>query len=174
MIALSSYVSVLSTDIPRLLDNAVDRTASLREHISLLKSYYNRTNDRLTVIGEQMGDLQAIMDQAAGATTGAKSTMQSSYDGYDYTGVDGAIDTYIEAKNNDTRARVYLLYLARFQKSYRLLQVKNLKLIDTLTQNSDALIKRSTVVIPDSGSQLIKELKLIQTEAEATASKVSQ
>jgi hypothetical protein len=174
MIALTSYVSILSTDIPQLLDNAVDRTRALREHISLLKSYYNRTNDRLTVIGEQIWDLQAIIDQAAGATTGAKSTMESSYDGYDYTGVDSAIDTYIEAKNNDTRARVYLIYLARFQKNYQLLQAKNLKLIDTLTQNSDALIKRSTVVIPNSGSELIKSLKLIQTEAEASTAKISQ
>ena len=100
--------------------------------------------------------------------------MESSYDGYDYTGVDSAIDTYIEAKNNDTRARVYLIYLARFQKNYQLLQAKNLKLIDTLTQNSDALIKRSTVVIPNSGSELIKSLKLIQTEAEASTAKISQ
>jgi hypothetical protein len=91
--------------------------------------------------------------------------MESSYAGYDYTGVDGAIDTYITAKNHDTRARVYLIYLARFQKSYQL---------DTLTQNSDALIKRSTVVIPNSGSELIKSLKLIQTEAEASTAKMSQ
>ena len=100
--------------------------------------------------------------------------MESSYDGYDYTGVDSAIDIYIAAKNHDTRARVYLIYLARFQKSYQLLQTKNLKLIDTLTQNSDALIKRSTIVIPNSGSELIKSLKLIQTEAEASTAKVSQ
>jgi hypothetical protein len=100
--------------------------------------------------------------------------MQSSYDAYDYSGVDGAIDTYIGAKNRDTRARVYLIYLQRFQKSYIALQVRNLKVIDALSNNRDALIKRSTIVIPDSGTDIIRTLKLIQTETEANIAKTIQ
>jgi hypothetical protein len=100
--------------------------------------------------------------------------MQTSYDEYDYSGVDGAIDSYIIAKNNDTRARVYLVYLEKYKKSYVALQAKNLKLIDILTSNREALIKRTTVVIPNSGSDVIKTLKLIQTEAEANAQKTLQ
>ncbi len=174
MLAVSSYMNVMSTDIPTLLDNAVDRTTTLNEHISLLKSYYNRTLERLTVIGEQIADLQGIIAQSATTTNESKSIMQSSYQGYDYAGVDGAIDTYIWAKNRDTRARVYLIYLEKYQKSYLALQVRNLQLIDTLMSNREALIKRTTVVIPNSGSDLIKALKLIQTQAEANAQKTLQ
>lgn len=78
------------------------------------------------------------------------------------------------AKNLDTKARVYLIYLENFRKSYTALQVRNLRLIDVLSNNRDALIKRSTVVIPNSGTDIIKTLKLIQTEAEASAQKTLQ
>ena len=78
------------------------------------------------------------------------------------------------AKNIDTRARVYLIYLEGFQKSYTALQIRNLQLITALENNRDALIKRSTVVIPDSGTDIIRTLKLIQTEAEASVAKTIQ
>lgn len=100
--------------------------------------------------------------------------MESSFVGYDYSGVDGAIDTYVTSKNKDTRARVYMIYLEKFKKIYTSLQTKNLKLIDTLVNNKDALVKRTTIVIPNSGSELIKTLKLIQTETEANAEKTLQ
>ena len=100
--------------------------------------------------------------------------MQSSYDEYDYSSVDVAIGDYVLAKNKDTRARVYLVYLEKYKNSYIALQTKNLKLIDILSNNREALIKRTTVVIPNSGSDLIKSLKLIQTEAEANAQKTLQ
>ncbi len=68
MLAISSYINVVSTDIPTLLDNSVDRSAALGEHISLLKSYYNRTLERLTVLGEQIADLKGIISQSTSTT----------------------------------------------------------------------------------------------------------
>lgn len=174
MIAISSYINILSADIPTLLDHSADRWVTLNEQISLLKSYYNKTLERLTVINEQIADLTNIINQSNSATNWAKSVMESSFVGYDYSGVDGAIDTYVTSKNKDTRARVYMIYLEKFKKIYTSLQTKNLKLIDTLVNNKDALIKRTTIVIPNSGSELIKTLKLIQTETEANAEKTLQ
>jgi hypothetical protein len=79
MLGVSSYTNTLSTDISVLLDNAADRSRALGEHISLLKSYYNRTLERLTVISEQIADLQGIISQSKGKTDASKSIMQSSY-----------------------------------------------------------------------------------------------
>ncbi len=168
MLGVSSYANTLSTDISVLLDSATDRSRAVSEHISLLKSYYNRTLERLTVISEQVADLQGIISQSKGKTDASKSIMQSSYNGYEYAWVDGAIDSYVTAKNTDTRARVYLIYLEGFQKSYTALQIRNLQLITALENNRDALIKRSTVTIPNSGTDIIRTLKLIQTEAEVS------
>jgi hypothetical protein len=79
MLAVSSYTNILSTDIVHLLDSASDRATALTEHISLLKSYYNRTLERLSTISEQIGDLQGIISQSTSTTAGAKTAMQNSY-----------------------------------------------------------------------------------------------
>jgi hypothetical protein len=169
MLAISTYANVLSTDILRLLDSAPDRGEALSEHIALLKSYYTRTDERIKVIDTQISDLGGIVTSVNDSATQAKSVMQSSYVGYDYSGVDVAIDNYIKARNADTQARIYLVYLQKFKQSYQALQSRNLKLLDTLSVNKEPLIKRSTVVIPDSGSDIVKQLKLIQSEADFRA-----
>ncbi len=174
MLAVSSYMNILATDIPGLLNNSTDRNTTINEHISLLKSYYNRTLERLTVINEQIADLSSIINQSTSTTNSAKSVMQNSYNDYDYTGVDDAIDSYLIARNKDIRARIYLIYLEKYKKSYAVLQAKNLQLIDVLSSNREALVKRTTVVIPNSGTDLIKTLKLIQSEADANAQKTLQ
>lgn len=68
MLAVQNYTNLLQTDIPALLDNAIDRTNALNEHISLLKSYYNRTLERLTIISEQIADLNGIIAESNNGT----------------------------------------------------------------------------------------------------------
>lgn len=169
MLAISAYVNVLKTDIVSMLDQATDRTRTLDEQIELLKSYYTKTNERLALINEQMTDIKAIIASSNEVTTKAKSSMEAQYQAFDYSGVDGLIEDYVTAKNNENKARVYLVYLERFQRAYGILQGKNKVLLDTLINNREALIKHATVVIPDSGSDLMKKLNLIETEAESKA-----
>jgi hypothetical protein len=68
MLAVQNYTNLLQTDIPALLDNAIDRTSELNDHISLLKSYYNKTLERLTIIGEQIADLNGIIAESNNGT----------------------------------------------------------------------------------------------------------
>ncbi len=169
MLAISAYVNVLKTDIVGMLDQATDRTRTLDEQIELLKSYYTKTNERLALINEQINDLKGIITSSIEVTNTAKSSMETQYQAFDYSGVDGLIEDYVTAKNNENKARVYLVYLERFQRAYGILQGKNKVLLDTLINNREALIKKATVVIPDSGSDLMKKLNLIETEAESKA-----
>ena len=48
--------------------------------------------------------------------------MESHYKAFDYSGVDTVIGDYVNAKNQENRARVYLVYLERFQRAYGILQ----------------------------------------------------
>lgn len=66
-----------------------------------------------------------------------------------YTGVDQAIERLLRAKNTSLRARIYMVYLDRFERSYRLLQEKNTQLLQVLTSNRTAIIQRQTIVIPN-------------------------
>lgn len=169
MQSIQVYVNVLQTDIPGMLNQSSNRVTTLDEHIALLKSYGNEANDRIAILDDQIADLKATITQDTTETATAKDTLQSSLSSLDYNGVDPAIDTYVTTKTADTRARIYLIYLERFRDSYTKLQARNKVILTALVENRANLIQKNIVVIPSSGSDIIKELGLIQSEAEYKA-----
>ncbi len=169
MTAITTYANILRTDIIEMLDSSNNRINALDNHISLLKSYYLKTQDRLAIIAEQKRELNDLANQTSNSQTLAKTTLQNSYNQLDYTGVDSAINDYLTAKNINSRIKIYAIYLDRFEKSYIALQNKNKKILDAIINNRDGIIKQSVVVIPDTGTDIIKELGLIQSEADYKA-----
>lgn len=174
MTAITAYANILKTDIVAMLDTAANRQASLNNHISLLKSYYLKTQERLNVIGEQKTEVQSLLANATNAQNTAKNTLQNSYNVFEYSGVNSAINDYLDAKNLDSRMKIYAIYLDRFEKSYLALQNKNRKILDALMNNREGIIRKSMVVIPDTGTDIIKELGLIQSEADYKAKQALQ
>mgnify|MGYP000883133122 FL=1 len=174
MTAITAYANILKTDIVAMLDTAANRQASLDNHISLLKSYYLKTQERLNIIGEQKTEVQSLLANATNAQNTAKNTLQNSYNVFEYSGVNSAINDYLDAKNLDSRMKIYAIYLDRFEKSYLALQNKNRKILDALMNNREGIIKKSMVVIPDTGTDIIKELGLIQSEADYKAKQALQ
>jgi hypothetical protein len=174
MTAITAYANILKTDIVAMLDTAANRQASLDNHISLLKSYYLKTQERLNIIGEQKAEVQSLLANATNAQNTAKNTLQNSYNVFEYSGVNSAINDYLDAKNLDSRMKIYAIYLDRFEKSYLALQNKNRKILDALMNNREGIIRKSMVVIPDTGTDIIKELGLIQSEADYKAKQALQ
>lgn len=174
MTAIIAYANILKTDIVAMLDTAANRQASLDNHISLLKSYYLKTQERLNIIGEQKTEVQSLLANATNAQNTAKNTLQNSYNVFEYSGVNSAINDYLDAKNLDSRMKIYAIYLDRFEKSYLALQNKNRKILDALMNNREGIIRKSMVVIPDTGTDIIKELGLIQSEADYKAKQALQ
>ena len=174
MTAITAYANILKTDIVAMLDTAANRQASLDNHISLLKSYYLKTQERLNIIGEQKTEVQSLLANATNAQNTAKNTLQNSYHVFEYSGVNSAINDYLDAKNLDSRMKIYAIYLDRFEKSYLALQNKNRKILDALMNNREGIIRKSMVVIPDTGTDIIKELGLIQSEADYKAKQALQ
>lgn len=174
MTAITAYANILKTDIVAMLDTAANRQASLDNHISLLKSYYLKTQERLNIIGEQKTEVQSLLTNATNAQNTAKNTLQNSYNVFEYSGVNSAINDYLDAKNLDSRMKIYAIYLDRFEKSYLALQNKNRKILDALMNNREGIIRKSMVVIPDTGTDIIKELGLIQSEADYKAKQALQ
>ena len=174
MTAITAYANILKTDIVAMLDTAANRQASLDNHISLLKSYYLKTQERLNIIGEQKTEVQSLLTNATNAQNTAENTLQNSYNVFEYSGVNSAINDYLDAKNLDSRMKIYAIYLDRFEKSYLALQNKNRKILDALMNNREGIIRKSMVVIPDTGTDIIKELGLIQSEADYKAKQALQ
>ena len=122
------------------------------------------------MLREQWAELTKVVNESAAITSEAKATMETKYKAFEYDGVDRVIDSYVGAKNDESRARVYLAYVERFQRWYAILQAQNKKILDTLINNREAIIKQTVVVIPDSWTELLKKLNLITTEWDYKAS----
>jgi hypothetical protein len=42
--------------------------------------------------------------------------MESKYKAFDYDGIDAVIESYVQAKRDESQAKVYLTYIERFQR----------------------------------------------------------
>lgn len=169
MINITTYANILQMDITKMLDNSSNRKAALENHISLLDSYYTKTKDQLNIVTEQKKELSEILNNSTNNEKNAKNILQESYTKLEYNGVNNAIDDFLVAKNLTTRAKIYMIYIERFEKSYKALQEKNIKISEALKSNKKAIIEKTTVTIPNSGTSIMKELGVIQSEAEYKA-----
>jgi hypothetical protein len=166
MRAINSYLNLLKTDIPDMLSSASDRRAILDEHIDILKSYYTRTVERTELLSEQSREYEQVLSDALSRIEVAKTTMEERYRSWESSGLEDVIHDYVGAKEEEALARVYITYTERFTRGYAILQAENRKILDTLINNRDAIIKNVVVVVPDSGSDLLNRLNLVKTEAE--------
>ncbi|PID84588.1 hypothetical protein CSB09_00290 [Candidatus Gracilibacteria bacterium] len=169
MQSIKIYAGILKQDINRLLDQGRGRLQTLEDHISLLKSYETKGQESLGLIQNQKSDLQALINDTENKKQEAKNILQNSYQTLTYDGVEKAINTYLTVKDINVRAKIYMIYLKRFDRSYAILQQKNKILQNVLIQNKEAIAKDVTVVIPEVGAQIVKELGLIETQSDQEA-----
>lgn len=168
---IHSYANVLKTDILALLDQNNDRAVALEEHITLLRNFLDEWQDRIALLSQQYKELQGIINENSSEISNSKTSLQQAYQSLDYDTMETNIDGYMAAKQWELYAKTYLTFINSFLKNLNTLQVENKKILDTLINNREALIKRTVVVLPDSGTDVLKKLNLIQTEEEYNGKK---
>lgn len=166
MVAASEYLNVLKTDVNKLLDSATDRESMLESFLDQLKYRYTSTNSYLSILSAQVKELQGTVTSSDQSIETTKTAMTSAYKNLDYDKTEELLTAYLAEKQKNTYARTYLIFLGKFISTYGTMNAYNKTLLDTLINNKEALIKNVTVVLPDSGSNLMKPLNLLKTEAE--------
>jgi flagellar biosynthesis chaperone FliJ len=169
MMSVQEYVNILRTNIPQLLNSASDRSATLESFIDQLQYRYKTTAQNTTILRSQIRQLDATVSQAQTQVNTIKEEMQKAYAKMDTERVEELISVYLKAKQDTVYAQTYSLFLKRSLNQYIALNDYNKVLLDTLINNKEALIKNATVVLPDSGTGLLKKLNLLRTESEHKA-----
>ncbi len=166
MVAANEYLNVLRTDVNKLLDSSTDREAMLESFLDQLKYRYTSTNSYLSILSAQVTELQGTVTTSDLAIENIKTSMTTAYKNLDYDKTEELINQYLAEKQKNTYARTYLVFIGKFISTYQILNNYNKVFLDTLINNKQALIKNVTVVLPDSGTNLMKQLNLVKTEAE--------
>ena len=168
MIAAQEYMNILRTDVNKLLDGTSDRQAMLESFIDQLKYRGKATSAYIDALTSERADLNATITSSTSKITAYKATLSTAYQSMDYDLTQETLDKYLEEKQNQTYAQSYLVFLDKFVATYQALNAYNLKLLNTITTNKDALIKNVTVVLPDSGSDFMQKLELLRKQGDST------
>lgn len=166
MVAASEYLNILKTDVNLILDQSSDRQATLESFTDQLKYRYKTTVGYLQTLSAQRAELQAAITDSTTKIESIKAGLTASYKNLDYDKTEELLEQYLEQKDRETYARTYLVFVERFATTFGALNAHNKLLLDTLINNREALVKDVTIVLPDSGTELMKKLTLIKTEAE--------
>lgn len=169
MVAASEYLNILKTDVNKLLDQSSDRQATLESFTDQLKYRYKSTNEYLQTLTAQRSELLQAVTDSTTQIDSTKAALSVAYKNLDYDKTEELLTKYLELKDRETYARTYLVFVDKFQATFTALNTYNKTLLDTLINNREALVKDVTVVLPDSGTDLMKKLSLIKTEAEFKA-----
>ncbi|HRI35587.1 MAG TPA: hypothetical protein PK765_00485 [bacterium] len=171
MVAIQAYYNVLKTDIPALLDRSYDRESMLSSFIDQLETRYTDTVTTQNLIASQASELAATVSSSDAKIEALKTQLSTAYGNLDYDRTEEIIQEYLAERERNTYARTYLVFLSKFAATYTTLNNYNKVLLDTLINNKEALVKRATIVFPDSGTNLLQSLKLVESEADYKANR---
>jgi len=166
MIAVQEYKNVLQTNVPQLLNSSYDKPRILNAFIEQLEFRYVIWGQNIKKLNEQKAVFTNNMTTSNSKIEILKQKIATDFKDNNSAWSLENIDKYLELKQEFYYSRTYIVYINHFLAEYNYLSNYNKLLLDTLINNKDALIKDTFVVIPDSGTQLMKQFNLIYTEAE--------
>ncbi len=169
MQAIQEYRNILKTDVKQLVNSSYDKSKMLNAFIEQLEFRYTLWAENIKKLNEQKTIFETSMDNANSKIETLKQKIDKDFKNNDSKESLANIDTYLEYKKEYYYARTYIVYINHFLSEYSYLTEYNKQLLDTLINNKDAIIKDSYIVVPDSGSDMLKKFDWMYEEADYKA-----
>ena len=166
ILALKDYNNLMRTDVKELLSSSSNKSKALDSFVSQLELRYKNGVQNGRALEIQVAKLEADMAAALEKVAQHKAEMSAGLKAHDTDAIMIAMDNYLIETNNYNIAQSNLMFARYFVQKYLEFSVKNKVLLDTLINNKDALSNGSFIVIPDSGTDLLKSLNLIFDESD--------
>lgn len=166
MLETKEYFYLLRTDFKSLIEKSKNKKNTLETIYTQLKIRYNNAIDSIKNLQSQKAILLAELESINSRTESLKAELSQNFKNSDNVAVNENIEKYLELKNEYIFIRTYTVFVNNFLKYYVALNEHNLKLINALSLNKDAIIKGSYIVLPSSGNEVLKEYGLLYTEEE--------
>lgn len=169
MIIIDEYRNVLKTNVKQLIDSSLDKPRMLNALIDQLEYRYVSSIESIKNLNEQKDIFETSMKDADSKINTLKQKIEQDFKNNDANESLANINTYLELKKQYYYANTYIVYINHFLSEYIYLNEYNKRLLDTLINNKEALIKNTYIVIPDTWSEVLKDFNLLYDEAEFKA-----
>lgn len=166
MITVWEYFNILKTDVKRLLQSNNDRWFVLNSLIAQLEYRYTVSIKNIQELQNQRIELLNSYNLSNNSISKIKAEISTSFWNLDPNKTYENIETYLNFKKENDLARTYIIFIDKFINQYAVLNNYNKKLLDTLIINKDIILKDSFVVIPDTWSEILQDLDILQSEKE--------
>lgn len=164
MMFLGEYFNILKTDIRWLLASSNDREFALNSFIAQLEYRYKNWIANASKLNTQKQELQKAFETTSKEIENIKQKIWDDFWNLNEKETKNNIDVYLDIKQKNINAQTYIVFIDKFLNYYNILNSYNKKVLDTLINNKEVLIKNSQVVIPDTGGEILKQLKLLYDE----------
>lgn len=166
MEVIQEYFNILSTNLKTLIWWATDKASTLSAFTNQLEYRYklSTTNIRslITKRANHLQNLNSVKEEISRI----KVKINSDFKNFDANATDKNIVQYLSLKKEYDFHRTHIIFINQYIKQYEFLNWYNKKVLDVLIINRDAIIKDSYVVIPDTWSEILKNMNLLITERE--------
>jgi len=166
MIIIKEYLSLLKTDVLKLIENSSNKRETLDTFISQLEIRYKNAVKSWVNLNNQKVLLSEDINKIKSEIETIKQKMGNNFSHFDSKKTLKNTDDYIVLREKYTQNFTDIVFIKQFIVQYNFLNNYNKKLLDTLINNKEALVNKSFIVIPDSGKEFLSDFNLIYSEAD--------
>ncbi|PIE85223.1 hypothetical protein CSA08_03110 [Candidatus Gracilibacteria bacterium] len=163
---IKEYLNLLKSDVKKMLTKSSNTKKTLETFIKKLEIKYKSSVTNKINLEKQKIVLQSGLVDTDKKIQDIKSKISKDFREFNSIETNKNIKEYLKLREQYTIIRTYLIFVNKFINQYDFLNSYNKNLLDTLINNKDIISKKSFVVIPDTGTDLLKQLDLIISESE--------
>lgn len=166
---ISEYYNIMKTDVSWMLQSSNHKRETLDAYIQQLTYRYKLATTSITELQTKKTQLQTQLTESVEKVNKIKARINVDFKAFDADNTNRNIDWYLRAKWEYNYARTHLIFINQYIKQYQYLNNYNKTVLDALINNKDVISKNSFVVIPDTGTDVLKKMNLIITESDFKA-----
>jgi hypothetical protein len=152
-----------------MLNSSYNRKVTLEAYIDQLKYRYKSTITEIQSLVKKKNELSNDFNISSNKISQIKIKIYKDFKQFNATETEQNIKYLLKARADYDYAKTHIIFINQYLIQYQKLNNSNKKLLDTLINNKDAIVKNTQIVIPDTGITALKKLNLIIDEKEYKA-----
>lgn len=164
LLKINEYYNVLRTDIKKMISSSYNKSETLDSYIEQLKYRYKDAITNIKTLITKKNQLSSDLKISSEKINKLKIKIDSDFRKFNANETTKNIDNLLVAKAEYEYAKTHIIFINQYLKQYQSLNNSNKKLLDTLINNKEAIIKNTQIVIPNTWIKDLKKLNLIVDE----------